>query len=97
MKYLFPLLLLGCSVENVGSQQNAWYDYCKMDYKPIVSDTECSNVIHLTCLDGADDTVVAPAEGYLWIGIICYQEKDKQWFYICGINDKNQAWVYCEK
>jgi len=95
MKYLLPLFLLGCSVENVGHQEEEWFDYCKMEYTPILP--ECYNRIHLTCLDGADDIVVAPAEGSNYIGTVCYQELDKQWFYVCGVNDQNQAWVYCDK
>lgn len=95
MKYLFLLFLLGCSVENVGQEDGAWKDYCKFEYIPVIS--KCENIIRFTCLDGANDIVIAPALGSGWIGSVCYQELDKEYFYVCGVNDKNQAWVYCNK
>lgn len=95
MKYLHLLLLCACSVETIRQQEQGWFDYCKMEYTPLLP--ECANRIHLTCLDGANDIVVAPAEGSNYIGTVCYQELDKQYVYVCGVNEKNQAWVYCDK
>lgn len=96
-KYILCLSLFGCSSENIGQQETGWKDLCKFQYTPIISDDRCDNIIHFTCLDGADEILIVPAEGADWIGTACYQELDKQYVYVCGVNDKNQAWVYCNK
>jgi hypothetical protein len=95
---ILAMILMGCgssAPEDTGTQAQEWFNTCEMDYTPIVSETDCRNAIHFTCKDGDSQWMVVEALGYNYIGTVCFQDQVHTYYYVCGVNDKNQAWVYC--
>ena len=95
-RLLLMFALVGCSSgpEPIGETSQAWFNDCPIVYNVPDTDT-CTTLSWHHCKDGAQGFTQETALASNYIGTECRQEGDHVWFYVCGINDKNEAWVYC--
>jgi hypothetical protein len=95
---ILAMVLMGCSSapeDETGTQAQEWFNTCDFQYTPFVNDGECMNEIHFTCKDGNSQWMLVNALASNYIGTVCMQDSEHTYYYVCGVNDKNQAWVYC--
>lgn len=98
MKKFLLLLCVGCSSapEPIGQTSQEWFNYC-----PVIQTTADTNIcatyyLH-QCKDGAEGYTSQIALGVHFIGTPCYQDALRgTFYYTCGVNDKQEAWVYCD-
>jgi len=101
IRYIGALIIpfiFACGSENTGKQSEAWYNTCSEKVEPIVSDSSCGNIYTWKCKDGMVDVYYLPAEASNWIGSVCSSTDygANNYYFVCGLNDKNEAFVYCD-
>lgn len=89
------LLCVACSSgPDTGTQHEAWFDTCKTDNYPVVSDTDCYTIHHFTCKDGDSWWFTQEAIGSEGLNTECYREESSVYLYVCVV-DQNTAEVRC--
>lgn len=92
---LLACLMIGCSSpEPVGETSQAWFNDCPVTYN-IPNTYTCTTLSWHVCKDGAKGFTQEKALAANYIGTECFQNGSQTYFYVCGINSENEAWVYC--
>jgi hypothetical protein len=94
MKYLIAAFMFGCSSDNVGTTKQSDQGDCKT-IASMPDITTCTNLVLWKCKGGSEGIDHVPALASNYIGTECLREDTNTYYYVCGINDKNEVWVYC--
>lgn len=89
------VLVVSCSSEPVGHSSQPWNDACKIENQT-VDTTYCQTLYYLKCPDGSSGLYTQSALAANYVGQWCLRENGQTYYYVCGINDHNEAWVYCD-
>lgn len=93
-KYIVLLCVIGCSSEPVGNSSAGQTNDCYTTYQAV--DTNyCATIYCYECKNGDKGCGTTPALGANYVGQWCLKEGGQTYYYVCGVNNQNEAWVYC--